>query len=768
MISAYTKSFLVTLLILTVTFAETFAQQGIVHGTISDSKERKGLAGITIHLEGTHYSAVTGKGGTFQLHVPPGKYKLRATRVGYQPVIKEIKVSQDVEISVSFPMYRQILRLSGVEVTALPVDIEPTTQLSPDKIREINFQDAGELLRNLEGVDAVRRGPIGLDPSIRGLRESEVGFYVDGTRMFPGGPARMDSPLSHYDPDDITSVEVVKGPYALTAGPGNLSAVQVRLAGPPPPSQDGLLHGEAGAGYSTNIDATKLHAALLGRKGKMGYRVDGNWHQGGDYKSGNGTQVPAHFHSEELRSELAYDFTKNSALNLGAGYQYQHDIDYPGRLLYAKFYYTYQLNANYVLNRPGKILRKVEAQGYFNHIRHQMNNDGEPTAFPNPNRMPPFPLYIVVNAYSHTSGGKLAFTLRPDSSWKIELGGNFFSNYRKAIREIDRRDTDVHIFTDLAWPGATVTMGGIYANARHSFNKTYTITGTLRADQVVNTADTASQFFLQNVTTDLQANHFCLSGDLVLNVSPVKHWNFYLGVGTAARSADASELYSDRFPSTKAQTSAEFMGNPQLKPERSYQSDFWIEGAYPKVSVSFDVFARRLDNYVTIIPTNLPKRLPLSPDTVFAYRNGTADFYGFEFSAAFQVFPRMRLDEGISWLWGRDITQNEPALGVSPFRTDTRARYELENHRLFLQAGLHTAATQNRVASSRGETPTPGYYTISMSAGGNITPDLSAEAGVENLTNQQYSNHLNSKDPYTGIPVPEPGRIFYAEMRFNF
>src|SRR5699024_183834 len=118
------------------------------------------------------------------------------------------------------------------------------------------------------------------------------------------------------------------------------------------------------------------------------------------------------------------------------------------------------------------------------------------------------------------------------------------------------------------------------------------------------------------------------------------------GLGTVARSADATELYSDRFPSSKAQTSAEFVGNPQLLPERSYEADIWVSAVYPKFSFSANGFARQLHNYITLKPTSLPKRLPLDPNSVFAYRNGTADFNGFEISADYKIIPQLKFSEG--------------------------------------------------------------------------------------------------------------------------
>ena len=81
-------------------------------------------------------------------------------------------------------------------------------------------------MQTMSGVNVVRRGPVGLDPVVRGLRETQVGVYVDGMRTFPADPARMDSPLSHTGPSTLQSVEVAKGPYALTWGGGQLSAIR--------------------------------------------------------------------------------------------------------------------------------------------------------------------------------------------------------------------------------------------------------------------------------------------------------------------------------------------------------------------------------------------------------------------------------------------------------------------------------------------------------------------------------------------------------------
>ena len=45
---------------------------------------------------------------------------------------------------------------------------------------------------------------------------------------------------------------------------------------------------------------------------------------------------------------------------------------------------------------------------------------------------------------------------------------------------------------------------------------------------------------------------------------------------------------------------------------------------------------------------------------------------------------------------------------------------------------------------------------------------MSLLVGVSNLTDEAYVNHLNAKNPFTGTPIPEPGRVFFANLSLTF
>jgi outer membrane receptor protein involved in Fe transport len=72
------------------------------------------------------------------------------------------------------------------------------------------------------------------------------------------------------------------------------------------------------------------------------------------------------------------------------------------------------------------------------------------------------------------------------------------------------------------------------------------------------------------------------------------------------------------------------------------------------------------------------------------------------------------------------------------------------------------------VAETRGETATDGYATVALTAGARFWRRVELEAGVENLFDVTVANHLNAKNPFRGVRVPEPGRVVSLDVTVNF
>lgn len=744
---------------------------GVVRVTVQGA-DGQPLAAASVMVAGTSLGALTDREGRATLaNVPAGRRELRVDRPGFAPARAEVDVPAGGSVEVSVRLTLAPERLSGIQVTVLRPDLRPEAALGEAAIREANPHDIGAVFRQLPGLDAMRRGGLGLDPVVRGLRDTQVGAYVDGMRTLPGGPAGMDTPLSHVDPSAIRELEVVKGPYALTWGAGNLSAVRVGTRPLPPPGAAGFS-GRAFVGHDTNLGASEGGLEVAGVVERVGYTLSGAWRESGDYTSGAGVLTPSGFRSGELRGRIGLPVSPTSTLELSGWTQVQRDIDYPGRPLDADWFDTYNVALRWQLEpRVGRV-RSLEAQAYRYVVDHGMNNDRKPTALPNPDRMPPFALDIETLSSVEMWGGRMATVFGPGTgsgaeAWEVEVGVDGYTAFHQAASTNRNRETGVILMERLIWGDVNFSTAGAFARLTRPLGD-LTATGTLRLDHVRADADSVSAFFQANATADPRSRETTLSGAMTLALPLGAHWTVAAGAGSVVRTADPNERFSDRAPSKRAQIGAEFVGDPGLRPERSQQIDLWTEATFARWRGSLNLFVQQLDDAITIERTELPRQSPMSAPTVFRYVNGEARYLGAEAEMTLALAPAIELGLAGAWLRGEDRTLNEPALGVTPLRLDAALRWQPTAEGAFAELSGRSAARQSRVSTTRGETATDGYTTLDLQGGYPLPGGVFLRAGVQNLLDAEVVNHLNARNPFTGSAVPEPGRVFFVRASVSF
>ncbi len=759
------RSMFLALLVFFLGASPALAQSGTLRVSVSDNENRP-LANAAVRVDGTRLGTFTSGDGTATISgVPVGDRSITASLLGYGDERSNVTIVAGGTVNVDIVLVAAPLQVTGIEVSVLRPDLSPDVRVAESELQEENPHDVGAVMRSLPGLDAIRRGGLGLDPVVRGLRDTQVGAYVDGMRTLPGGPGGMDTPLSHVDPSAIKGMEVMKGPYALTWGAGNMSAIRVEtqrlpLRGAAPVS------GQLRAGYDTNLSATETGLELTGTASSIAYAASGAWREGGDYVSGAGLETPSSFTSGEVRGRLGIFTGPASTLTASGWYQGQRDIDYPGRPLDAAFFDTYNGSLRWQHQPAAGVVRSLDAMAYVYTVDHAMNNDGKPTALANPDRMPPFAMDILTVANTGMVGGRLATELAPGGDWTLELGGDAYAADHDASGVTRNRDTGMVMMERLIWGGARLSNIGLFAKADHPLGR-LSASGTIRVDHVRADADSASTFFTDNASAELASTETNLSGALTLSLPVTSRWSLSGGVGSVVRTADANERFSDRSPSKRAQIGAEFLGDPGLRPERSTQVDLWVDARYPRWAASVNVFWQRIDDAITIEATDLPRMSAMSAPTVFRYVNGDARYRGAEASGQLSLTDAVTVSASTAHLWGEDVTLDEPALGVSPWRADLGVRWEPATD-AFLQLSGRTVASQERVSTTRGESSTPGYETVDVHAGIPLPGGVTARFGVDNLFDRAYTNHLNARNPFTGFAVAEPGRVLFARMSVRF
>ncbi|MEP6689571.1 MAG: SusC/RagA family TonB-linked outer membrane protein [Gemmatimonadaceae bacterium] len=224
---------------------------GVVTGKVTDAKSGEPISSVTVTVQGTQLGAVSGNDGTYRLaRVPAGPHTLTARRVGYAALSRRITIPDGSTVTLDFPLQPSATNLESVVVTGTAGD-----QLRETQPAVVSAVDVSDLLKetSVTNVTDVLRGRVpslqvvsgsGMTGStarinIRGAVSYSLSndpiVFIDGIRMrssqrdlqYVGGQAV--NALNDLNPDDIESVEVVKGPAAATLYGADASAGVIQI-----------------------------------------------------------------------------------------------------------------------------------------------------------------------------------------------------------------------------------------------------------------------------------------------------------------------------------------------------------------------------------------------------------------------------------------------------------------------------------------------------------------------------------------------------------
>ncbi len=215
------------------------AQGGSVAGRVADSLTGRGVQGALVSIEGTRWAMRTDTEGSYRFaDVAAGSYTLSARRIGYARASRAVTVVQGEELAADFALQAVPSTLNEVVVTATGeqrllelghvvgrinadslVKVAPVSSLSELLTARVPGLQVFQAQGTVGGQTTVRiRGPNSI------LRDNEPIVVIDGVRYTTAlrpqfiGPADVEpsNPLNDINPNDIETIEVVKGPSAAT------------------------------------------------------------------------------------------------------------------------------------------------------------------------------------------------------------------------------------------------------------------------------------------------------------------------------------------------------------------------------------------------------------------------------------------------------------------------------------------------------------------------------------------------------------------------
>lgn len=210
--------------------------QGTITGRIVDSTANAPLNAVSVQIANSPLGTRTDAEGRYVIHgVPAGAATVRAIRVGYRARSQSVNVASGQTLTVDFGMAPAALRLQEVVTTAtgqqrkveLGNAITSITNVA-QKVEQAPVTSLSDLIvGKAPGVSVLQGNMTGSTPviKIRGLNSLSLNndpiYVIDGVRMNTGNfsvgyTGTHVSYLAQLDPNEIQSVEIVKGPSAAT------------------------------------------------------------------------------------------------------------------------------------------------------------------------------------------------------------------------------------------------------------------------------------------------------------------------------------------------------------------------------------------------------------------------------------------------------------------------------------------------------------------------------------------------------------------------
>lgn len=653
--------------------------------------------------------------------------------------------------------------LEPVVVTAPPMETPMLTRVNTRTAQQpLPANDGASLLKSVPGMSVIRKGGTDGDLVFRGQAGSRVNVLIDGEQIMGGCGMRMDPPTAYVFPDAYDRVSLIKGPQTVLYGPGNSAATVLfeRLPTRYEAASASLKAALTTAGFGrtdAQIDARAGTPQAYVQAIATDARSD-------DYRDGHGTLVHAAYERSSLTGLMGWTPDEDTRLEASAIESRGHAA-YADRSMDGSRFDRSNVGLKFEKSRIGTVLRKIEAQAYYNYVDHVMDNYSL--------RTPPMnsAMRMASNPDRKTTGGRLAFTLIPDDQHKVVMGldrqdnqhtvrasgmgGELMSPYTSKPRLEDAR------FDNL----------GLFGEVTHVVNDDRRVVFGLRQDRwhardQRATLSSGMTSLGANPTAKAQRLEILPGGFARLEQDFGTNTQVQIGLGHTERAPDYWELISKESASSISAFNS-------VAPERTTQLDLGITHRHGPMQAFASAYYNQISDYV-LIQTGVLKPSGMGTRSTTIARAIDARTVGLEGGVQYALSPQWMSQASLAYVNGQNTT-DDYALGQMP-PLETRWALDWDNRIWSAGALLRLVAGQHRYAVGQGNivgqdlSSTAGFGVVSVHGGYRWGKTLTVSAGIDNLFDKVYAEAISRGGAAVSgyeqtTRVNEPGRLWWLKLQ---
>ena len=646
------------------------------------------------------------------------------------------------------------------EQTPLMLDFDTRVAVQP-----MPAQDGADFLKHVPGFSVIRKGGTDGDPVLRGLAGSRLSVLIEGQGLLGGCGQRMDPPTAYVFPASYDRVFVMKGPQTVLYGPGN-SAGTVRFERDTPVFSES---DHSGRFFLTSGSFDRYDGGIEGLAGNeyLFGRIYSNYSESGDYENGFGDPVHSHYHRWSVGASTGWTPNKTALLELSVNTG-DGEAAYADRMMDGVKFERKNVGLRFGKDSLSDTVERFEMRVYYNYIDHVMDNYSLRTF--TPNMMMPNP--TVSNPDRLTWGGKAFVNLSWGGVTEGVLGVDFQFNdhsirktsnqtnmpYEEQKRVDDGRFRQGGVFGEFSFGEAET--GKIIVGSRVDF---------WQAEDQRPMIALGMAGSMPNPTASFEREETLASGFARYEREMASGWGrVYAGIGYVSRFPDYWELFSKEAVDGLSAFETDFEKTTQVDVGWLFENKGWTG--------SVSLFSARHDDFI-LIESNVAKPTAMGSRLATVSRNIDATTAGGEASLAYRFESGWYASSSLAYVHGTNETDNLPLAQIPPLEGRLEAGYR--NSKWSMGCLLRLVDEQDRVAVNQGSIvgqdlgPSPSFEVFSLHAGWRPRDGLEIAAGVDNLFDEAYAEHISRAG--SGVSgylqtsrIYEPGRTFWVRMSATF
>jgi len=773
-----------------------------VVGKVLDAETKEPIPYATVQVKNTEKYSITNEDGNFFIDkLCSDKNVLIISCLGYSKSTNEHHHVHDDE-SQHFYLTQDLTGLDEITIKAERRKEKGTetisqTTITKTEIKSNPIQSLAASVSKVEGVTFASAGSNVQLPVIQGLSGNRILVLNNGLKHAFQNWGNEHAP--EINVNAANNITVIKGAAGVRFGPEALSGVI--LVEPNPLLLDNPLYANIGTSFQTNGRGGNTNFEIGKGSEKWSYFLNGSYTRLGD------------------RNTPDVNLTNTGKEESAFGFGVLHHLDNWDFKLYYSF-----IDQNLGLLRASFV---SSANGIIEALNSDVPDPADPFSFRinDPNQTTQHQLVKAEVDWWYSDGGKL--TLRAGAQLNKRDEFDVRRNAELPIIDLDLTTFDYQLEWDHStWNGLNGFIGVQYFTQNNDNNP-----GTLTTPFIPNySTDRFSAFAIEKIKFgdntleagirfDIETNdvagretnqdifrdkytftNFTASLGYLRQLS--ENSNLSINIGSAFRTPNVAELFSfgqQGFRSVFGLLRSGFndtgvpitndvtlLDESEVDIEKGYKLTNEFRTSNNDNTHVITAYAHYIDNYVFDRPIGVFGSIR-GPQFAFFFDQADALFLGLDYSWKKELTKQLSGTFGLSYLWSRNIGENEPLIDQSPISTSLElqwdqgklwifesSRWKIRPNYTFRQfQAPRTVSPENLADGSVIITPDSEIFDFLNAPEGYFLLDLSWEfkwkkvngsITAQNLLNTNYRNYLNEFRYF----ADEPGRNILFALNYTF